>query len=155
MNNILINTFLLSLSPFGEAKAGIIYAVFNDVHILLAFTVGLVGNLLIYPMFLWLINTFNHKLWPIRTYRKTVINLSRIAKRSMGNKLEKYGFWGLMIFVMVPIPGTGAYMGTIAASILRVNRKKAFLAISLGTFMSCIIMALTAYLGEKGIEFFI
>jgi uncharacterized membrane protein len=154
MNNIILYTFLLSISPFGEAKAGIIYAVFNDIHILVAFAVGLVANLLIYPLFMWVIKSFNHKLWPIRLYRKSVVRLCRMARSAMGNKIEKYGFWGLMVFVMVPIPGTGAYMGTIAASILRLKNKQAFLAISLGVVISCIIMAVGAFLGQKGMGMF-
>ena len=154
MNSILLNTFLLSISPFGEARAGIIYAVFNDVHVMMAFSIGLIANLMVYPLFTWLIDTFNEKLWPIRMYKKSVIRLSRICKRSLGNKVEKYGFWGLMLFVMIPLPGTGAYMGTIAASIFRVDRKQAFLSISIGTIISCLLMAVGAYLGEKGLSLF-
>lgn len=154
MNLVLLYTFLLSISPFGEARAGIVYAVFNDVHVMVALSIGLIANLLVYPLFTWLIDTFNHKLWPVKVYKKGVVRLCRIAKRSMGNKVDKYGFWGLMIFVMIPLPGTGAYMGTIAASILRVNRRQAFLAISIGTIISCLIMAVGAYLGERGMEMF-
>ncbi len=154
MNSVLIYTFLLSISPFGEARAGILYAFFNDVHIWLAFTIGLVANLLVYPLFMWVIDTFNSKLWPNGLYKKGVIRLSRIAKKSVGGKVDKYGFWGLMIFVMIPLPGTGAYMGTIAAVIFRIERKKAFLAISIGTIISCIIMAVGAYLGSVGMGFF-
>jgi uncharacterized membrane protein len=49
-----------------------------------------------------------------------------MAKKSMGDKIQKHGFWGLMIFVMIPLPGTGAYMGTIAAALFKVERKKRF-----------------------------
>ncbi len=147
MNLILLYTFLLSLSPFGEARAGIIYAVFNDVHLVLAFTIGLLANLLVYPLFMWVIDNFNQKLWPNNYYKKAVVRLCRIAKKSIGNKVDKYGFWGLMIFVMIPLPGTGAYMGTIAAALMRIQRRKAFIAISIGTIISCIIMAVGAYLG--------
>jgi uncharacterized membrane protein len=154
MTSILLYTFLLSISPFGEARAGILYAFFNDVHLLLAFTIGLLANLLVYPLFMWLINTFNAKLWPYTFYRKNVIRLSRMAKKGVGGKVEKYGFWGLMLFVMIPLPGTGAYMGTIAAAILNIQQKKAFLAISLGVIISCLIMVLGAYLGSKGMSLF-
>ena len=150
MSKVLLYTFLFSLSPFGEARLGIPFAVFNDVHYLLAFAVGLVGNLLVFPLFMWLIDRFNAKLWPYSFYKKSLIRFSRLAKKGVGNKLDRYGFWGLMILVMVPMPGTGAYTGTIAAALFKVERKKAFLAVSLGTLISCALMAFAAYLGILG-----
>lgn len=150
MFKVLSYTFLLSMLPFGEARVGIPYAIFNDVHFLLAFSIGLIGNLLVYPLFMWLIDRFSKKLWPLSFYKKSMIRFSRMAKKGMGNKLQKHGFWGLMLFVMIPLPGTGAYSGTIAAALFKVERKKAFLAISLGTLISCIIMAVTTYMGILG-----
>lgn len=145
-------SFLISLSPFGEARAGIPYAILQDVPFYLAFAIGLVANLLVYPLLMWLIETFSRKLWPSRTYRKGVINLSRRAKKGVGTNMEKYGFWALMLFVMIPLPGTGAYMGTIAAYVLKVERPKAFWSISLGVFISCALMAVGAYFGNRGLE---
>jgi len=48
--------------------------------------------------------------------------------------VEKYGFLGLAVFVAIPIPGTGAYSGTAAAWLLKMEPKRAFLAVSLGVF---------------------
>ena len=148
----LIYTFLLSISPLGEARTGIPYAILQDVPFFWAFVVGLIGNLLIFPLLVWLIDTFSAKLWPNRTYRKGVINLSKRAKRGVGSNFEKYGFWALMLFVMVPLPGTGAYLGTIAAYVLKINRHKAFWAISIGVVISCLVMTVGAYYGNKGLE---
>ncbi|MBW3544102.1 MAG: small multi-drug export protein [Bacteroidetes bacterium] len=148
----LIYTFLLSISPLGEARTGIPYAVLNDVPIFLALLIGLVSNLLIFPVMMWLIDTFNVKLWPYRSYRKGVVNLARRAKNSVGVHNKKYGFWGLMIFVMIPLPGTGAYIGTIAAHVLKIDRKKAFLAISTGIIISSILMAVGSYYGNRGLD---
>ena len=152
MFEILVYTFLLSISPFGEARAGIPYAVLNDMPIFWAFMVGLVGNLLIFPLFAWLIESFSKKVWPNRMYRKGVIKLARPAKRGVGTEIQKYGFWGLMVFVMVPLPGTGAYMGTIAAYVLKIERAKAFMAVSIGVVISCLIMAVGSYLGNMGLK---
>lgn len=150
MFKILLYTFLFSLSPIGEARLGIPFAVFNDVHYILAFAVGLVGNLLVFPLFMWLIDRFHQKLWPYSFYKRSMIRFSRLTKKGVGDKLQKHGFWGLMVLVMVPMPGTGAYTGTIAAALFNVERKKAFLAVSLGTVVSCALMAAAAYLGILG-----
>ena len=154
MFETLLITFLFSISPFGEARVGIPYAILNDVHFIWAFLVGLIANLLVYPLMMWLIDTFNIRLWPYPAYKKSVIKLSRMAKRSAGSKIEKYGFWGLMIFVMIPLPGTGAYMGAIAASIFKIDRKQAFWAISIGIFISCILMAVGSHLSNLGLSMF-
>lgn len=148
----LINTFLLSISPFGEARAGIPYAVLNGVNVILAFVIGLVANLLIFPLFIWLIDSFGKKFWPNRHYKRGVIYLSRKAKKSVGVHNQKWGFWGLMVFVMIPLPGTGAYIGTVAAHVLKIERKRAFLAISLGVTISCIVMAVVSYYGNLGLR---
>lgn len=149
---VLIYAFLLSISPFGEARSGIPYAVLNDVHVVLAFAVGLTANLLVFPVLTWLIDTFNRRLWHYRLYKKGVVYLSKRAKKSVGVHNDKWGFWGLMVFVMVPLPGTGAYVGTIAAHVLKIDRRKAFLAISLGVLISSLLMAVGSYLGNKGLE---
>ena len=57
-----------------------------------------------------------------------------------------------MVFVMVPLPGTGAYMGTIAAHVLKVDRKKSFLAISIGVIVSSVLMTVGSYFGSMGLS---
>ena len=148
----LIHTFLISISPFGEARVGIPFGIIQGVHPLLAFSVGLIANLLVFPIFIFLLNRFNKNLWRFHLYRKHSLKLARRSKKLLGHKVKKYGFWGLMIFVMIPLPVTGAYMGTIAAYIFRLKPGRALAAVSLGVLISCSLVAAGAYLGKKGIE---
>lgn len=148
----LIHTFLISISPFGEARVGIPYAILNDVPPVLAFVVGLTGNLLVFPIFHFLIDKFNLRLWRYRPYKKQSLKLAQRAKRGVGASVKKYGFWGLMLFVMIPLPVTGAYMGTIAAYVLGINRHKGLMAISIGVILSCAIVTVVTHLGKKGVE---
>ena len=154
MIHIIIYTILISLSPFGEARAGIPYGILNGLSPVLAFLAGLLGNLLIFPLFMFLIDAFNARLWRYRFYKQQNIKLIRRAKKGVGAHIHKYGFWGLMIFVMIPLPTTGAYIGTIAAYIFKLERKEAFLAISLGVAISCIIMAAGMHFGLLGVSLF-
>ena len=85
-------------------------------------------------------------------YKKGVVYLAKRAKKIAGGNVQKHGFWGLMVFVMIPLPGTGAYMGTIAANIFKIERKRAFLAISLGVIISSAFMAVGSYVGQVGLE---
>lgn len=152
MTNLIISTFLFSISPFGEARVGILYGIINGLNPVLAFLIGLVANLLIFPMVVFLLNSFNKRLWKITLYKKGALKLMRRAKGGVGENIKKYGFWGLMIFVMIPLPVTGAYMASLAAYIFKVQRKQAFLAISLGVVISCLIMATGAHFGILGIS---
>ncbi|OFY91685.1 MAG: ligand-binding protein SH3 [Bacteroidetes bacterium RIFCSPLOWO2_12_FULL_31_6] len=147
-------TFLLSISPLGEARVGIPYGIINDLHPILAFVVGTIANLLIFPLLIVLINFSNKKLWNVHFYRKHVVKLARRSKKLMGENINKYGIWGLMVFVMIPLPGTGAYMGTIASSILNLNRRESFVAVSVGVIISSIVIATGTHFSMLGIEMF-
>lgn len=147
-------TFLLSISPLGEGRVGIPYGIINDLHPITAFVVGTVANLLVFPILFLLIKYSNKKLWNVHFYRKYVVKLARRSKRLMGNNIDKYGIWGLMVFVMIPLPGTGAYMGTIAASILNLNRRESFVAVSVGVIISSIVIATGTHFSMLGIEMF-
>ncbi len=144
-----IHTFLVSISPLGEARVGIPLGVVQGLHPITAFVIGLVANLLVYPIFNGLISQFDHRLWKYKFYRKHSVKMMRRAKYKMGDKIGKYGFWGLMLFVMVPLPITGAYMGVIAARVLNIQSKQAFKAISLGVTISCTIIGAISLLSAK------
>lgn len=150
----IVVTFLLSISPLGEGRVGIPYGIINDLHPVVALVVGTVANLLVFPILYVLIESFNKKLWNFHFYRKYVIKLARRSKKLMGENIQKYGVWGLMVFVMIPLPGTGAYMGTIAASIFNIRKREAFIAVSVGIIISSIVIATGTHYSMLGIKMF-
>ena len=135
-------TFLISFSPFGEARAGIPYGELNGLPIMLVFLVGLVANLLVFPIFYKSIELANKHLWKNRLYKRTALYLALRARSKTQAVIKKYGAWGLMVFVMIPLPVTGAYIGTIAAFIFGISYQKSLLAISIGITLSSIMVAL-------------
>jgi len=134
-------TFLISLSPFGEARAGIPYGELNGLPIMLVFIVGLVANLLVFPIFYKAIELANKHLWKNPLYKKTALFLALRARTKTKEVIKNYGVWGLMIFVMIPLPVTGAYIGTIAAFIFGISYQKSLIAISSGITISSIMVA--------------
>ena len=64
--------------------------------------------------------------------------VAKRAKTGAGKDVQKYGFWGLLIFLMMPNPGTGVYAGTIAAFLFGFKKKKAFRANTIGIFISIV-----------------
>ena len=142
----IVTTFAISISPLGESRIGIPFGVMSGLPVIWAYVIGLLGNLLVFPIFNTLINLFNQKLWKHHFYRNHSIKMMRRSKRILGDKVQKYGFWGLMIFVMIPLPVTGAYMGVIGSKVFGVKAKQAFLAISLGVIISASIITFSASL---------
>ena len=138
-------TFLISISPFGEARAGIPYGELNGLPIMLVFIVGLVANLLVFPIFYKVIELANKYLWKNPLYKRMAIYLSSRARTKTKTIIKKYGVWGLMIFVMIPLPVTGAYIGTIAAYIFGISYRKSLIAISSGITISSTMVALFMY----------
>jgi len=138
-------TFLISFSPFGEARAGIPYGELVGLPILLVFIIGLTANLLVFPVFYKAIELANKHLWQNPLYKRTAVYLSSRARNKTKTIIKKYGVWGLMVFVMIPLPVTGAYIGTIAAYIFGISYKKSLIAISSGITISSTMVALFMY----------
>ena len=57
------------------------------------------------------------------------------------DKIDKYGIWGLLIFVAIPLPGTGAWTGALLASLLQLDKKKSFGVICIGVFIAGLIIS--------------
>lgn len=148
----LIVAMLWSISPLGEAKVGIPYAIINGVNIYVAFIFCFIANALVFPLMIFFLDSINRYFFKWRLYKKSSVYVARKAKTGAQKGIEKYGFWGLMIFVLVPIPGTGVYAGTIASYIFKIERKKAFLANTIGIFISCAIVWASTILTMKGLS---
>jgi len=141
---------LWSVSPFGEAKVGIPYGMYQGVNIYVVLIACFLANLLVFPIMLFFLNTMNTQLLKWKQYKKAAIYVARKAKNGSGDKIKKYGFWGLVIFVMIPLPGTGVYAGSIATYLFKIERRKAFVANTLGIFISSIIVWTMTLLAMKG-----
>jgi uncharacterized membrane protein len=141
---------LWSISPFGEAKLGIPYALLNDINIYLAFVLCFAANVLVFPIMSFFLDVVNRYFMKWNSYKKAAIFVGRRAKAGAGNNVKKYGFWGLMIFVLIPLPGTGVYAGSIAGYLFGLDRKKAFLANTTGIFFSCVIVWVTTVVAIGG-----
>ena len=133
--------FIISMLPILELRGGLIAASLLKLSPVESYVIAIVGNAIPIPFLLLLINKI------LSAMEKSKFKLfnkmhSFLHKKIMKNKdsIEKYGFWGLVIFVGIPLPGTGAWTGAIIAAFLEMDRKKAFLGILLGMLMASIIM---------------
>ncbi len=146
----LIYAMLWSVSPFGEAKVGLPYALLNGVNIYVAFVGCFVANVLVFPIMNFFLDVINRYFARWYHYKKAALFVARRAKVGAGKNVNKYGFWGLIFFVLIPLPGTGVYAGAIAAYLFKFERKKAFMANTIGIFISCLIVWVTTVLAMGG-----
>lgn len=137
MKEILI--FLFSASPLLESRGGLLAASILHMDPVESFIICMLGNILPIPLIL----IFFDKVidWMRKGKRLNKVAL-RVDKKVEKNKptIEKYGYIGLIFFVAIPIPGTGAWTACLVASALKLEKKKSFAYTALGVLLASILM---------------
>lgn len=135
--------FFVSMVPLIELRGAIPIAVGLGLPKLLSFAVAIIGNMMPVPV----IYLFSRKVleWgKDKPYIGKFFNWCLLKGERGGKKLQatagKGLYWALFIFVGIPLPGTGAWTGTLAASILDLDFKKTVLAVMAGVLLAGIIM---------------
>ena len=143
--------FFLSMVPLIELRGAIPFALGMDLPVIPAIIVCVIGNMLPVPFIYMFARKF--LLWGTKQrYIGKFCNFFVVKGEEAGRKLTaKAGRWGsflgLMLFVGIPLPGTGAWTGTLAASFLDVGPKTTALSVSLGVILAGIIMSVVSALG--------
>ena len=136
--------FIISMIPILELRGGLLAAALLGVDIFIAIPMCVLGNLIPIPFILWFITPVFNWLKKAKIFRPMVEKLeSKAANKS--KKLEKGYFWGLTLFVGIPLPGTGAWTGALVAALLNMPKKKSVPAILLGIVIATVIMSLVSY----------
>ena len=145
--------FIISMIPILELRGGLLAAspALLNVPILKAIPICIIGNILPIPFILLLIRSILEWMKKVICFRSVALWLERKAM-SKKDQIERYEFWGLVLFVGIPLPGTGAWTGALVAALLRMKFKKAFSAILLGIAIATIIMSVLSY-GVLGVLF--
>ena len=139
-----LSVFIISMCPILELRGGLIVARLLDLPMWRAICLCVVGNIIPIPFVLLFIKQ-------ILKWLKKIPGLGKVAQkiedRAMKKKdgVEKAEFWGLVAFVGIPLPGTGAWTGSLVASLLDVKIKKAVVAELLGICIATVIMSLLMY----------
>ena len=136
--------FVISLMPILELRGGLLAASLLQVPITTAIPICVVGNILPIPFILLFIKKIFAWMRRFAPFAKLVDWLENKAM-SKSDKISSIEFWGLMLFVGTPIPGTGAWMGSLIAALLDIDWKKAILAELLGICLATVIMSFVSY----------
>lgn len=140
-----ISVFVISMIPIVELRLAVPIAVAVGLPAYVALPISIVGNLVPIPfiiIFIKRIFAWMRKVSP--KLNKVVDKLEAKAEKNK-EKVLKYAFWGLAIFVGIPLPGTGAWTGALVAAMLDMPLKKAFPSIILGVLMAAAIMSFISY----------
>lgn len=139
-----IVVFIISMIPILELRGGLIVSKLLQVPITTAIPICIVGNIIPIPFILLFIKQVFKWMKKIKLFRGLI---ERLEKRAMSksDNIKRYEFWGLALFVGIPLPGTGAWTGSLIAALLDVDFKKAILAELLGIAIATIIMSFLSY----------
>ncbi len=151
----LLTTIFLSLLPISELRGAIPYAFFNGIPLLAAYAIAVGANALVAPLVFFFLDTFHLLFYRWGIYRNIFDRTVSRARRKMEPKIARFGYLGVMFFVAVPLPITGAYTGTLGAWILGLDRKKTILAAVGGVVISGLVISLLLLAGKGSWSLFI
>lgn len=144
MGNIVM-TFLIAMVPVLELRAAIPAGVIAGLPIPTALIVSVIGNLVPIPFII----LFIRKLFKwMQTKSERLAKIVRHFEEKADQKKDRvlrYEFWGLMIFVAIPLPGTGAWTGALIAAMLDMQLKRAFPSIAMGVLIAAAIVTVLTY----------
>ena len=138
-------TFFLSMLPVGELRAGLPYGIALGLEYPLALMAALLGNMIPVPFIIVYIKRIFE--WMRKHMPRMNALVTKIENRAhlKGETVEKYGHWGLLLFVAIPLPGTGAWTGALIAALLNIRTSKAVPVILIGVCIAAAIMTLITY----------
>lgn len=144
--------FIISMIPILELRGALLVAgPILGVPVAKAIPLCVIGNIIPVPFILLLITPIFKWLKGTKTFKPMVMKLENKAM-SKSDQIEKYEFWGLVLFVGIPLPGTGAWTGSLIAALLGIKFKKAFPAVVIGICMATIIMWFISYVLLGGVQ---
>ncbi|MDR1018612.1 MAG: small multi-drug export protein [Lachnospiraceae bacterium] len=141
-----IIVLIVSMIPILELRGGILAAgpKFLNIAMGKAIPICIIGNLIPIPFILLLITKIFD--W-LKSLPKIAPKIHKLEEKAMSKSknISKYEFWGLVLFVGIPLPGTGAWTGALIAALLGIKFKKAFPAIILGVLLAAVLMTILSY----------
>lgn len=155
MDTTLIKTAILALAPISELRGAIPYAISQNISAWEAYIFCVTLNAIVAPITYIFLSTVHKLLLKINIYKRFAGSILERARKKLHPKVEKYGMWGIMLFVAVPLPITGAYTGTIGAWVLEIPLKKTIPATTLGVIIAGIIVTAVTLSGIEFLQIFI
>lgn len=152
---VYLTTALLTLAPISELRGAIPYALAQGMPILFTYLYCVILNALVGPLVYLFLQTLHTLFYRMAWYRVLFDKIVARARLRVHEKVVRFGYIGIMMFVAIPLPITGAYTGALGAWILGMEKKRVFLAVLGGVIISGIIVTLISYFGIQALSIFI
>ena len=136
--------FLCSMLPIVELRGAIPLARFYNMPFIPAFILSYIGNMLPIPFILLFVSSFLKFLKDHNMLTRLVKFVERKAEKNTKG-VENMTFWGLAIFVAIPLPGTGGWTGALVANFLGMRFLKALTSIAIGVFIADVVVTAIVY----------
>ena len=138
-------TFLIAMSPVLELRAAIPAGVIAGLNIQTVLAAAIMGNLLPIPFIIVFIRKIFKWMQSKSPWLANIVAKLEAKADKKKAQVLKYEFWGLMLFVAIPLPGTGAWTGALIAAMLDMQLKRALPAIAVGVLTAAIIVTAATY----------
>jgi len=138
-------TFLIAMVPVLELRAAIPAGVIAGLDLPTVLAAAIMGNLLPIPFIIVFIRKIFKWMQSKSPWLAGIVAKLEAKADKKKDKVLKYEFWGLMLFVAIPLPGTGAWTGALIAAMLDMQLKRAFPAIAVGVLTAAIIVTAATY----------
>ena len=142
-----IMTFLISMIPVIELRLGLPYGIMSGLKLPVAALAAILGNMLPVPFIIVFIE--HVFLWLRKHLPKMDSFITKLEKRAETKQetVDRYGALGLILLVAIPLPGTGAWTGSLVAALMKMKLRKAIPCIFLGVIIAAILMTVITKLG--------
>jgi uncharacterized membrane protein len=148
-------TVALCLAPISELRGGLPFALSRGMPLIPAYLLCVAANAAVSPLIYVFLSSVHRLLvrWP--AYARFFTRFIESARRRVHGQIERFGIAGLIIFVAIPLPITGAVTGTFGAWILGLPRRKVFPAVTAGVAVAGVIVAAVYTLGIRALDLFL
>lgn len=139
-----MTAFITSVMPVLECRGGMIVAKIFDIPFIKAFLICYLGNMIPMPFILLFIGKILEFMKKHNILKKFIEKMEGRADKNR-DKIMRYKQWGLLLFIAIPLPGTGGWTGSLFAALLDIDFKKALPIVALGVFIADLIMSVLTY----------
>ena len=145
--------FICSMIPIIELRGAIPLGAGMGMGLVETYLLSIIGNMIPVPFILLLIRAVLDFMKKVKGLKKIALWVEAKADKHKG-KIEKYAYVGLFLFVAIPIPGTGAWTGSLIAALMRMKFWKSLLWVTLGVLTAGVIMSVISFGFAGAIGFF-
>lgn len=141
----MIMTFAMAMVPVVELRGAIPYGVGAGLSLPVSIALSILGNLVPVPFIILFIRKIFGWLRKMSSRLNNLVTRLEQRANKKADVVHRYEFWGLVLLVAIPLPGTGAWTGALVAAMMDLRMKKAFPAIALGVVIAAVVVSVITY----------